>query len=31
MACVEQSEAMSHKAKPIAFLLKETKASKTTK
>jgi hypothetical protein len=31
MACVEQSKAMSHKAKPIAFLFKVTKTSETTK
>jgi hypothetical protein len=30
MARVEQSEALSSKAKPIAFLFKVTKASKTT-
>jgi hypothetical protein len=28
---MEQSEALSRKAKPIAFLLKATKASETTK
>jgi hypothetical protein len=28
---VEQSKALSHKAKPIAFLFKATKMSKTTK
>jgi hypothetical protein len=31
MAHVEQSEAWSHKAKPIAFLSKATKMSETTK
>jgi hypothetical protein len=31
MAHVEQSEALSRKAKLIAFLFKATKASKTTK
>jgi hypothetical protein len=30
MAHVEQSEALSRKAKPIAFLFKETKAGETT-
>jgi hypothetical protein len=31
MAHVEQSKALSRKAKPIAFLFKPTKTSKTTK
>jgi hypothetical protein len=31
MARVEQSEALSHKAKPIAFFFKATKVSETTK
>jgi hypothetical protein len=31
MACVEQSEALSRKAKQIAFLFKATKAKETTK
>jgi hypothetical protein len=31
MACVKQSEVLSRKAKPIAFLFKATKASETIK
>jgi hypothetical protein len=31
MAHVEQSKALSHKAKPFAFLFKATKTSKTSK
>jgi hypothetical protein len=31
MAYVEQSKALSHKAKPIAFLFKATKTSEITK
>jgi hypothetical protein len=31
MACLEQSEALSRKAKPIAFLFKATTASERTK
>jgi hypothetical protein len=31
MACVEQRKALSRKAKPIAFLFKATKTSKTIK
>jgi hypothetical protein len=31
IAHVEQSKALSHKAKPVAFLFKATKMSKTTK
>jgi hypothetical protein len=31
MACMKQSKALSHKAKPIAFLFKATKTSETTK
>jgi hypothetical protein len=31
MARMEQSEALSHKAKPTTFLFKATKASETTK
>jgi hypothetical protein len=31
MACVEQSKALSHKAKLVAFLFKATKIDETTK
>jgi hypothetical protein len=31
MACVEQSKALSRKAKPIAFLIKATKMSESTR
>jgi transcription elongation factor Elf1 len=31
MACVEQSKALSRKAKPIVFVFKATKTSETTK
>jgi hypothetical protein len=31
VACVKQTKALAHKAKPIAFLFKATKMSETTK